>query len=264
MKKACFFLFLLFPILSFSQDIKDALAESMPADTTPKDTMKLVGVYFSGEATLNRYSNYFYDLLRSKINISPPNIQANGSFTNGNQPPVYSYNKVVFAECLSAGIELQSSRHKWFHQIVAGGYMHAAGQYSFTNFYSYSGVLAEMPYYQAVNDTVHSRFSQSNIFIGYKFQPTFKHLFLSVGAGITVNTTQIKETIIRNGYNNPTVTNLSNKDLYIGFPFETGIGGRFSIGRFTLKPGIYFIPHLIQRYNSYSVALDILYNFKKD
>ncbi len=189
---------------------------------------------------------------------------------------VFNYNKSSLEQVLGFGLELNPSRFKKLNHIIETSFMRFSEDYSYSDNFTEESVDVSNGWWADVYDTVQTKYNQTIFNFAYKFQPTFKFIFFSLGINCSVNlikaTQQKKEQINFRGYHlqdppyaysQNNISDTANNLHYINFPLQLGVGGCVKIKRVILKPAFYFTPFFIKGYNFYNTSIDILYEFKK-
>jgi hypothetical protein len=232
-----------------------------------KDTFS-AKIFISGGINSIQYysSSFFYNVFNQTGVKTPPThyIVNGGSMT----PAQIIYNTSITSPMLNIGIEYNSGR-LWglnLNHVLDINYMSGSGNYSYNTYYhEYSPYSL---YTITTNDTIRSSYTQSIVSISYKFQPTYKFLFLSFGINFSINTVNVTEEHqeeISNYAVSPfpiyDTHNTSGHDVYISFPLELGGGVNIRVRRITLKPAVYYSPSFTNGYNIYTACLSLGYSF---
>ena len=128
------------------------------------------------------------------------------------------------------------------------------------------------PYYSKV------WFNQHMYSLGYRFQPTYKHLFVALGILPSLNIVDYStyvQTYSKQGVDlgSPpyvgtiTTTNESNQSgrlSYFNLNLKFGLGGYFQLKKLVFKPGVYCTVNPNSGVQIYNASLAILYDTKND
>ena len=225
------------------------------------------GVYISlGIAQITDPVKNYTMKLNDKTNSAEDIYLPQGSALNsGLTPPQYFNYRISNRNTVaSAGVTLNSSKHKKTYHLIEASYMQLSGEYSYATDYSEAyGTL-----FSHIYDTAQAAFMQKAISVCYKFQPTFKYIFCSLGISLSVNLLEVEEQKNREVDRNnefgqlPTLySNISaTRNLYFfTVPIQIGAGGYVRLKKMVIKPGVYFAPLFTHGYNA---SLDFLYVFK--
>lgn len=257
----------------FAQNIKGTIA-------TKKEKCN-IGIFISGGINSTQYySNNFFSYLFTETSLNKPYEYSNYSspvISGTTFPAKFNHSKSVECPILNVGLDLISDKEKKIklNHIIEASYMKFSGVYASSDSYSESGLFApEGTYSLDVRDTVKSKFTHTVISLGYKFQPTYKFIFLSLGANFLINNLKVnsekKEYV--NGilavdfqpphpFSSNTASETFDNFHFINFPLEFGVGGIFQIKKITLKPAFYYTPCFKKGYNFYNVSMEMLFKF---
>lgn len=272
MKKIFLFLF-------FISLFQIGFSQKSDSSQTPK--IKLTGIFISAGLNVTQYnSNAFFSYLTNNMgteNLAFPIANYYSVVSGSVIPNQITYTNLINGPVLNTGLIVNTGRFKnlfWNHKLEIS-YVQVSNNFSYLINY------AEVSDYQItrhdISDTFQFRYKQQILSIGYKFQPTYKFMFLSFGVHCSFNLVKVneykKERIIGSSYNEntgKTTTDTSNNVSYnstnmhfINVPFEVGIGGIIHINRISLEPAFYFTPCLSNGYNFYNLSLEILFNPRK-
>ena len=248
MKNIPLLFILLFSLNAFAQQ-KDS------TNVSPTDSSVEVKVFASGGVI---FINYSVDYVNFLISNSKNFEQFSFSST---------VSKNLSASFFSAGFEITSGKHKMQKHVIELGY------FSFKSSYSNLPNLLSYNNYGAYSYITNTDFYQQSITLSYKYQPTYKWLFCSIGIIPTYNFISHND-VIRIGYHFPGVeTNpdgsfsfaesySSGKVNYLVVPFQFGAGFYIKLGKLTCKPAAYFTPMPMKGLYIFNTSLVVLYSTK--
>ncbi|HEY4798619.1 MAG TPA: hypothetical protein VII99_06025 [Bacteroidia bacterium] len=259
---------ILLPLFNYAQD----------KDSTTHDNHKMqIGLFVSGGLNYTHYySDRFFNYLFTASGLNKPYGNTSGSVYLDK----YDYSKIISTGIIGGGLKLCSSKIKKIRlsYTVEINYMKFSGQYSGTNAYSETTSGANGYYmFASVKDTITSQYTHNIVSFGYKFQPTYKFIFLSIGINCSVNNLMIHA--VKKEYASGTwsdemhpgtpfsdynTKDFTSKIYFINFPLQLGTGLNIQIKNIFLKPAFYFSPCFTKGYNFYSFSLWIGYDFKKN
>ncbi len=258
---------------------------SQKADSSKTSKIKLAGIYISAGINVTQYnSRAFFDSLSKATGAEKSNQNPyvrNLLITNGSLiPRQITYSKLLTGPTLNAGLILNTGSYKniyFNHLFEVSCNTGISGTFSYSNEYQMEGGLSNSNFAD-ITDTFQFNYSQNRISIGYKFQPTYKFMFLSIGLHCSYNSvkvTEYKKEQIYSVSSNPDIPSLSTysttnsesnnsvNKYFINVPVELGIGGIIHIKRISLEPTFYFTPSFNYGYNFYNFSLKILFVPKK-
>ena len=270
--------------IGFSQNreapiVNDTL-KTTKSDSAKTHKIELTGIFFSAGINATQYnSDAFFRYLYTTAGFAGLSFKYEKLSAGSTVPSKFSYSNPSLYPFFSLGLELSGIKHKKLHHIIELSYMHLSGTYSGTAYHteSYSNYPFEGGNSYNIWDTVQGKYSQTVLSIGYKFQPTFKFIFLSVGINCSVNLIQAerqKNEQTNGGWSNEmgygfypqtnTSSSASSSFYFINFPLQVGAGGVIHKNNIILEPAFYFTPCLSEGYNLYNMSLKILFNLKKE
>lgn len=254
---------------------------SQKSDSSKTPKIKLSGIFISAGINVTQYnSDAFFDSLSSSIGAYNSARIFRENFSSGDTIPSHiNHNKLLTSTSARLGIIINSGSYKniYFNHLFEASY-----NTGISSSYSYSVEYEELNYFgfggagADIIDTFQFSYKQSILSIGYKFQPTYKFMFLSFGVHCSFNFVKVtenkKEQIHFAGYNEVTgsysyttnsVSDTSIRMDFINVPLEFGIGGVIHMNRISLEPAFYFTPRINYGYNFYNLSLEILFNPSK-
>ncbi len=257
--------FMLIPAVNYSQE-NDYLEH--------REHPSVTGVFISGGIDATKYYSdnfiqYLYDKTHSAISAPAPFLSIKEGSVN---PAGFVYSNPSTYPIVNIGLQINSSKLKNVNHIIEASFMQYKGNYSYNFFCHWTHGTATSDYY--MYDTIQTQFTQKIISLGYKFQPTYKCVFISVGLNASVSLIKANiqkqeqidiwtyhETIFKwvkeSSTSNTSCT--SSNLFFVNVPFEIGGGGYIKIKKIVLKPGFYFTPCFLKGYNFYTVSLGILH-----
>jgi hypothetical protein len=265
---------ILFSLPCFAREAKDS--------TTEGEIKWDLRFCFSGGINLFQYYNRngFNDLANQTFvptNTARPAGGTSSDFLVSNiNLSSFNYNKLSSGPSINVGMNLCTFKFKdvTFHHSVELGYSHLTGSYSYLSKYNEdnSSTSSSVSWTAYVNDTIQSKYSQTMLSLGYKFEPTYKNIFLSVGFNCSLNLIRTEQQVREylNGvwgsdlgsgkYSRNNVSENTSNPYYVNVPIQVGAGGYYKINNFILKPGFYFTSYFERGYNIYNLSLEILRN----
>lgn len=259
-------LFFLFSISVLSQERTD----SVPKNEKNWDKKILVSC---GLNLTDYYTDAFYRNMFENTENTPIYFNSSAYVIDGSSiPEKLNYNSTILHPSFSIGIELRSGI---LNHILETGFASVSSNYSYNN--SYREVDGQLNSY-TVDDTSQIHYSQTIFSFGYKCQPTFRFLFLSLGIDLCINKLKIEENkkvkidaIDYFGNNISYISKNTESDTtyhlhFTNGPFQIGFGGNIKIKTAILKPGFYFTPTFLKGYdlyNVYSASVAVLFGRKK-
>jgi hypothetical protein len=270
--------FLLLPNLGRSQDIGSQNIDSL-MNQQDSSKIKVTGIYISGGVNFTQYNSdsLFFYLFNKTGSATPAFIDAAHYWDSGRTIPIkMNSTKPSVGPIISLGLELNTKRAKKIkmYHLIDISYMRVSGQYSYSAYYreEQGGSPTGWAY---VNDSVQSNYVQTTLCLGYKFQPTYKFLFLSFGINCFINLIKVDEqkkeqrdewdvseatgkaTLSSSTVNMNSI--ISDVD-FINFPIQLGVGAHLQMKKILLEPAFYFTPCFLRMYNIYNASVRIIYN----
>lgn len=261
---------------AFSQEKKDSISK--------KERKYYAGTFVSVGLNTTQYSDAFTKYLFDKAGSSEPvqidylNCGNNGyvyKLEGGSTiPHKFDHNKLSYSPIANLGMEfIQGGKKKiTLHHVIETGYMKSHGEYSYTVIYGEGYHDGPAMGGATIRDTVQAEYSQTVLTLGYKFQPAFKSIFLSVGINASLNLLKVaqekKEQIEcssefeQSSYQHEihnSVNNTTNNYQFVNIPLQFGAGYNLKLKRIVLKPAFYYSPNIRKNYNSYIISLAVLY-----
>jgi len=261
--------------------IIDSTSKPTKSDSSKPLKIKVTGIFISAGINSTQYNsdafiNYWYNKAgfgTPLYNYHPPESNGSGGGVSGK----FSYGTPSLGPYFSVGLELNANEHIKLHHVLELSYMQFSTNYSGTTYYTESYSYNEEREDHAVWDTVQGRYTQTVLSIGYRFQPTFKFIFLSVGINCSVNlikAEQHKYEQATGGWSNEfgygsypqtdTSGSVSGSSMFINFPLQVGAGGVIHKNSIILEPAFYFTYCFMKGYNLYNLSLKIIYNPKRN
>ncbi|MEI6816913.1 MAG: hypothetical protein WCL14_09915 [Bacteroidota bacterium] len=246
------------------------------------DTSKVLvkGYYFSGGANTIQYVNTtYYDNIAEdfKFDVSNDyfyNAKGNKSMNGNTSPLLYNSPKISIGPSINLGLELFDEDYKNLRHVIDIGFMRFGGNFSSAyNFHANGMIYMATSWNANFSDTINYSFTHTAIKLGYKFQPHFDPIFLSIGINFCLNFidehAERKEYVIGSAYDAETgkggiinehfVNDASEKSFYMNLPLEVGIGGNIKHNKLELKPAFYYSPWFMKGFNLYTVSVSIMY-----
>ncbi len=249
------FLIFFTPISAICQPT-DSLNLALYVDSLP------CSYYISiGASIMSHYSGNFINYLYNNT----PNLQPQ-SPEGKLVPDNFSYKNPIITSSISGGIELVSDKRKWLHHQLEVGCTQIQGDYAYDiNFY-YTTASTHSITSTRIYDNVKAQYSQAIFVLGYKFQPSTKYFFASVGVNAYMNFIKVTEQMQETKDVNSIVANYTlNKSAYYNFtnlPVQVGGGCYIRTKRILFKPAFYVTPCFSLGYCFYTFSLGVGYRFK--
>lgn len=255
-----------------------ALAQEKSENIAIKQNKYIKGVFISsGLNSTQYYSDAFFNYLFKKTGIDKPYGYGSLNQNYTSTPNKFNYSKSI-SPVISTGLEFISNKSKKikFNHLIEVGFMKFSENYNGSGNYGIGGGGEAIHWSGKVNDTIQSKYTHTVISLGYKFQPTYKYIFLSLGINCSINmvNADLQKKEYFNGFqtidggnatpisNNNTSDTLS-KIHFVTFPLQLGIGANIKMKKIVLKPAFYFTTCFTKGYNFYNASLGILYEFLK-
>ena len=151
-----------------------------------------------------------------------------------------------------------------------------AGQYSYISAYQEEATGGEFMAWVDITDTFQLDYKLNSISIDYRFQPTYKFIFLSLGincsatfATIDAQRKEYEKDIeyeleyFRTDYSfSHSESTTTYKEAFFSFPLQFGIGAHLKVSKLCLEPGFYFTPCFMKGYNIYNASVRFIYSLK--
>ena len=264
---------ILMPLINYAQS-NDSLTQDKHSINT--------GIVVSGGINvIQYYSDAFINYLFNKTGSSAPFIIGTGyPITNGSTiPSKFNYSKSSSFPNISIGLELNrnNDRKIKINHIIETNFIKLSGKYSYDVFYTQS-TGGGPPSWTDVRDTAHIQYTQTILSLNYKFEPTYKNIFLSLGIISSLNLIKIEEQKqeqldhwFYDEANSQTVhaytiknnIDTTRNSYFINGSMQIGAGGYLKLKKIVLKPSFYFTPYFKKNYNIYNISLGILFCKKK-
>lgn len=245
----------------------------LPAICQPTDSLNLApyvdslpcSYYISiGASIMSHYSGNFINYLYNNT----PNLQPQ-SPEGKLVPDNFSYKNPIITSSISGGIELVSDKRKWLHHQLEVGCMQIQGDFAYDINFSYTATSQHSNTYTDIYDNVKANYTQEIFTLGYKFQPSTKYFFASIGVNAYMNfikvSEQVQETKDIFYLNGSRSTYTLNKSAYYNFtnlPVQIGGGCYIRTKRILFKPAFYVTPCFSLGYCFYTFSLGVGYRFK--
>ena len=257
------FLFLFLFIANF--------CEAQDADSTkPKWDY---GIVLSSGISNTSYSSTFFDYLYNKIDSFQLKIPNYTSLGWGSQthPAKYDFQTQKTSTFFSFGIKINPKGNKVINHLIDFGFSNTTGNYSYGLRYGWTDGGSSSFY--SVTDSVKSSFTINKWFMGYKFLPTYRNIFLSIGMNAEMNFISINEHFqsveSHSSEFNPQPfysyyhSDKTIKQIYFTLPVTLGAGALIKLKRFYFIPSYTFSPHPFKGYNTNTFHLALMYKFER-
>jgi hypothetical protein len=248
-------------------------------DTVSKNVKKWnKGIFFSaGINSIQYYSDAFFKDLFNKSFIitnaykAPPNYPfyidhidpAKFNYTNSSQGPV-----------LNIGLEFNSVNINKlnFYHILNVSYIRFSGKFSNSVHFTEHGSAGTEHWDADIIDTAKNKYSETLLSIEYKFQPTYRFVFFSLGMNATfifIKNNQQKnefvngffwgESMLESPFSSKDTYYYVNTLTYVNFPLQLGFGGYIRLNKIVLKPGFYLTTSFANDYRFFIVSVGVSY-----
>jgi hypothetical protein len=256
---------------------------SIKGNSQTNDSTKVLrkGIFISGGPNKTSFYNgdFGYFLAGLTGTTKPKEVGSDYSLDSGStRPNKYSYGKTSFSPTLNLGFIYNSGRIKniFLNHIFEISCSQMAGQCSYISAYQEEASGGEFQSWADITDTIQLNYKLSSLSIDYKFQPTYKFLFLSFGINCSVSFATIEDQknehekdilyeleFFRTDYSfsHNESTNKYN-EVFFSFPIQLGAGAHININNIYIEPGFYFTPCFMKGYNIYNASIRFIYSLK--
>jgi hypothetical protein len=255
-----------------------ALAQEKNDTVSKKVTKWNKGIFFSaGINSIQYYSDAFFKDLFNKSFITNNAFKAPPFYTftiNHIDPAKFIYTNPSLVPVLNIGLEFNSviiNKLNLYH-LIDVSYIRFSGMFSNSVHFTEYGTEGTIQWDANIIDTTKNKYSETLLSIGYKFQPTYRFVFFSLGMNATfifIKHNQEKIEYVNgstsgDGLNKPFSSKESyyylNKLNYVNFPIQLGFGGYVRLNKLVLKTGFYFTTGFANDYRFFNVSVGISYN----
>lgn len=244
-------------------------------DTT-KHTQRSGFVISMGAGLWHFYNGNFIDyIINFSGGVTPANVGnwRDLQISGNTSPTQYNLSNSSINPNLGAGVVLYPPKSR-MHCLLALNYGRISGTYGYYDHYSENYQGGAVVGSTSVSDIIKSSYLDNVLSVAFKFQPTYKFIFMSFGLNLNLNL--LKVTTVKNewqytiynfegslSYSNANIlTNSASNFYYVTAPLQVGIGTYLNSKKIAFEPGVYFSYYLLKNYFGYDFALDVVYKIQ--
>ena len=219
-------------------DSMSVIKEPAFIDTLPNSLYISTGV-----GVVSNYNGNFIEFLYNHTS----NLQPQSPSTKI-KPDYFDYENVTKSFSIFGGLELVSEQHTWMHHQLEIGCIQTQGSYGYSVGFTYTTTSQGNTTQTTIHDDVRAQYTQGIFIMGYKFQPSTKHFFASIGVNAFMNFMRIKEQVLEQkdvftSSGNSTISTIDKSTSYNFTNLPIQIGGgviyrqkEFSLNRLFMSP----------------------------
>lgn len=178
------------------------------------------------------------------------------SYPKGTSTASFIYAGSLATVQFGGGVEFASHKRFWMRHRAEMQYFHLKGNFG------YDFQEGQTSYFYNMQDHTEGEFVMDALTISYKFEPSARRFYGSLGINAVISNVVLIENIERNttDFSGRTVDEVFTKRAGchpVNYPFSIGGGMIFRTSKLIIKPGAYFMPCFNNSFYYYTIAVSI-------